>query len=96
MHSPYGSIYAIIDLVADAVLGGFSLHRHDAAAIRMFGDIATDKNFLIAMHPADYQLVRLGYLRPDHGLDAEPHPVVIITGAQWKAAQQASDNGGAQ
>lgn len=80
------ALYCILDLVADQLIGQVQLHRHEAAAIRTFGDIAALPDSLVRLHPADFALVRLGYLGDDHQL--LPDYAVVITGAQWVAAQQ--------
>lgn len=81
-----GILYAIIDSVADAIVGGIQMHRSDAAAIRAFGDIAAADGTVVNKHPEDYELRRLGYI--DTANDVQTDGVaVIITGAQWKAAQ---------
>lgn len=80
------TLYAVLDLVADNIIGGIQLHRHEAAAIRTFGDIASAENSLVHMHPTDFALVRLGHLTDTHEL--EPDYAVVLTGVQWLAAQQ--------
>lgn len=80
-------VYAILDKVADALTGGLQLHKHEAAAVRVFVDIANDPQTTIAHHPEDFELVCLGQLNEDHTLTAMARPLVILTGAAWKAAQ---------
>lgn len=81
----HANIYAVRDTVADAIVGGLQLHRADAAAIRTFGDIASQRDSIVAMHPGDFELVCLGSI---DGLSITPDARVVITGAQWLAAQQ--------
>lgn len=83
-------IYAVIDTLARDVVGGLHLHTHEATAIRFFSDIATMPNSQIALHPGDYELVRLGWL---DGLGEEnigiiTDEAIILNGATWAAAQQ--------
>jgi len=81
-------IYAVLDLIAGQIIGGLWLHRHEAAAIRMFSDVAGDPQSFIAKHPADFNLVRLGYLSEDHEL--VPEFTTVLTGATWLAAAGAA------
>ena len=80
------ALYAVRDLVAGMIVGVIQLHRHEAAAIRTFGDIASMPDSLVRLHPADFDLIRLGYLGDDQQI--EPDFAVVITGAQWAATQQ--------
>lgn len=79
-------IYALYDNVAKAIIGGLSLHYHDAPAIRMYSDIATMPQSTVGMHPADYDLLHIGSLS-DEGI-ITPVNRTVITGAQWLASQQ--------
>lgn len=78
-------IYAILDTVANALVGTIFIHRVDAAAIRMFGDIASRNDTIVGMHPRDFHLVTLGRLTDDNQIIAAPR--VILTGDAWVAAQ---------
>lgn len=79
-------IFAIYDHVADAIIGGLHLHRHQASAIRMFGDIATLPDSSIGLHPEDFDLLLLGVLNDDHTITACKE--IILAGAVWSAAQK--------
>lgn len=93
MHPNNGIIYAVIDTKADAIVGGLQLHRADAAAIRAFGDIASDPQTIIARHPEDFELRRLGFIDINNEIvTPSTESDTIITGAQWKAAQQPQEN----
>lgn len=96
-------IYAILDKKAQALTGGLQLHRHEAAAVRVFSDIASDPQTTIARHPEDFELLCLGLLndedvydekngvtpiRSAYTITATTRPTVVITGAAWKAAQK--------
>lgn len=80
-------IYAIFDVVAQMIIGGLQLHRHHAAAIRMFGDVASAKDTAIAQHPKDFNLIFLGQLNDDNTIMAIVPPEVVISGSAWLAAQ---------
>lgn len=87
-------IYIIWDKLAMEAVGIMKLHlyAHDAAAIRFFGDIASDKQSTVSRHPADYELHCIGNFdsREQEMLTPMKRPVVVITGEQWLAAQQQS------
>lgn len=97
-------IYAVRDTVAQDIIGGLHLHRHDAAAVRMFIDAATDKGTRIAQHPQDYELICLGYTdetgqlydSPDAPDDTIGPPSTILTGKQWLATITDKENQGAR
>lgn len=84
------NIYAIRDNVAKTITVGLHLFPADAAAVRFFGDIASDPNTNIARHVGDYDLVRLGSLDDEDCIlipDSSDDAIVVITGSGWKAAQ---------
>lgn len=78
-------IYAIFDTMAKDITGGLYLHKHQAAAVRFYADVATDKDTSIYRHPQDYDLILLGYIQED--LTLEPRYSVILKGSVWIAAQ---------
>lgn len=84
-------IYAIVDKTADAIIAGLHLHKHEAAAVRMFQDVAVDPRSMVNRHPADYELVCLGGITEEHTIIATERPIVILTGAAWKAATDAAE-----
>lgn len=86
---PNGSLYAVRDNVAGMLIGGIIVVRHEAAAIRTFGDIASQPDSIVRLHPADFDLLRLGHL--DDAMQLVPDFGVVITGAQWHAAQQPTE-----
>lgn len=88
-------IYAILDIVADGILGGLYLHKHEAAAVRFFNDIAGDPQTMVARHPSDFNLIRLGFYSGEGG-DHNIIPIqdgpgvaggyeVILEGSAWEA-----------
>lgn len=91
-------IYAIYDNVAKSIIGMLHMHSHEAAAVRMFVDVANMDKSMIATHPQDFDLVCLGEvcdnLAEIKGHDAGTGPIIIadnprtvLTGAAWAAAQ---------
>lgn len=79
-------LYAVYDTVADMIIGGLQVFRHDAAAVRFFNDVASIENSMVGKHPADFQLLRLGWMDDSGGIDAERD--VLMEGAQWAAINQ--------
>lgn len=80
------AVYGILDNVTNEFIGNLILMRHDAAAIRLYGDAAEAQNSQIAKRPHDYDLVKLGYLTEDnHIID---NYQVVLTGTQWAASQR--------
>lgn len=79
-------IYAVRDVVAEAVGPLLSL-AGDSAAIRTFGDVASDPQTNVNRHVADYELICCGDVHDDGRIEANEYPRVVITGVQWKAAQ---------
>lgn len=83
--------YAVRDTVAGVFAGGLHLHAGDPAAIRMFGDVASDRNTMIGLHPNDFELCCVGQFDESTGNLVGCEPVTVITGAAWRAAQQAQE-----
>lgn len=85
-------IYAVLDLVAQIIIGnapgGLMLHKHPAAAVRMFTDALSDPQMIFNKHPEDFNLVLLGHLNDDNTLDALPELEVVLAGKQWKLSQE--------
>lgn len=81
-------IYAIFDTKAQAIIGGLHIHKHEAAAIRFFGDVAAAEQTMINKHPQDYDLIRLGWISEHNVIVAEAEQTTIITGATMKEVQQ--------
>lgn len=81
-------IYAILDTLAAAIVGGLHVFPHDAPAVRFFSDIAGDPQTMIGRHPDDHSLICLGMLTEDNSIvPFADGNQVVITGAAWKAAQ---------
>lgn len=83
-------IFAILDTVANALIGGLLLHKHEAAAVRFYSDVATMKDSQIARHPQDFNLLQLGYLDDEHQL--VPDYRVVLTGENWLAANASTEH----
>jgi len=84
-------IYTILDAVAEAI-GPIVTHAADAAAVRMFGDVAADPQTNVYRHPGDYTLLCLGQVYDDGTIvPAAGGPRIVITGAAWKAAHTAAE-----
>lgn len=87
--APKQGLYVIHDTVAEHIVGFITVHKHDAAAIRMFVDVAAAPNSSIAAHPEDYQLVRVGYIDVSTLKITTEHSVVL-SGKAWAAARDAA------
>lgn len=85
MSNSNRGIYAIIDHATQDMVGLLQLFRHEAAAIRTFGDIAKMPNSQVGAHIQDHSLVRLGWLEED--LTITPDNKTILDGSAWAAAQ---------
>jgi len=59
------------------------LFKHDAVALRQFGDLCRTEGSIFAKHPADFELISLGEFDTDTGI-IEPWaaPAVLATAAQ--------------
>lgn len=79
-------IYAIYDKVAQTLTGPLMQFRADAAAVRVFNDLATDPKTQIAQHPADYDLLKLGELVDETTIF--PETETILEGSTWLALNQ--------
>lgn len=80
-------IIAIVDTLANDLATNITLHTHEATAIRWWSDACRDPNSWLAQHLDDHQLVQLGVLDGDLTIMSEKR--IILTGAQWRAMQEA-------
>lgn len=83
-------IYAVLDLVANDLLGMLALHKSEATAIRMFADIADAKGTIVNQHPGDFALLLLGnifYTDDAPYVKIVPDRRIIFTGEQYLATQ---------
>lgn len=83
-------IIAIHDNVADDLAGPITIHHNEATAIRYFSEAAAAPDSYIGRHIADYDLIQLGHLEDDLSISNSPR--TILTGKQWAAAQQPTEN----
>lgn len=77
-------IYAINDTVAGQLVGGLYAHKHEAAAVRFFCDVAAGKESLVGKHPQDFDLIRLGFIT--HHNELAPDYALVLKGETWAAA----------
>lgn len=89
-HTKTG-IYAIVDKVADNIIGGLQLHRHDAPAVRVFLDAARTTGTLVNQHTGDFMLVRLGYLNLQNQIEEDY--AIILEGETLATTQEKPDTG---
>lgn len=90
-------IYAIYDTAAESIVGTLMMFPNNTAAIRTFGDVASDPQTMVSRHIQDHQLVKLGTvddetgrLTPIAGEDME----IVMEGETWAAAQRAAEDNG--
>lgn len=88
-------IIAIIDTVANDIVGNPMLFSHPAPALRLFDDVARAGNNAVSQHVADHQLVKLGEIQigPDTDWEMQPSLEILLTGSQWLAVQPPATNG---
>jgi len=85
------SVYSVYDVKAEAYSPLF-MQAHDAAAVRAFGELLSDRQSLAAKYPEDYELHVVGEFEECPATLSESVlsggvPRVVITGAQWVQAQ---------
>lgn len=81
-------IYCLYDTLAEQVIGGLQLHKAEAAAVRVFDDLARDPQTGVGRHTKDYNLLFLGWLEEDNCItspDQDHESTIVITGKQWLA-----------
>lgn len=77
----------IVDRLAESV-GPVMVYPAVPAAIRAFGDVATDSSTMVFRHPEDFDLIQIASIDERTGeLTANLPPKVLLTGVAWKAAQ---------
>ena len=95
MEHNNGSIYAIYDNKAQEIAGQIKLHvfKHQAAALRFFGDVASDRQNLVGQHIDDFDLHCLGHISLDNNIvPTQPEDRLIITGKLWRESQLNADD----
>lgn len=84
-------LFVLYDKVAEAFLGHIIIERHPAPAVRLFSQVLADKNTSPGQHPADYELLQVGFIE-DSGQILPCEPMVITSGVAWLASQESSTN----
>lgn len=80
-------VYVLYDKLAQAIVGGLHLHKHEATALRMFSDIITMNDSRVAQHPKDFDLCRIGFYNPiTHQLTTDF--ATLMNAQRWIDAQQ--------
>lgn len=85
------SLYVIFDTVAESFIGQVIIDRHPAPVCRMFHQLLGDPKTQLHAHPADYNVLHIGYLE-DTGRLWPIDPTIIATGAAWLSAQENASN----
>ena len=79
-------IYGFHDRASQSFIGdtaGLVLFKHDAVALRSFGDLCRQEGSIFAKHPQDYELISLGEFDTETGiLEPWAAPAVLATAAQ--------------
>lgn len=80
-------VYGFHDKAAGMFIGdtaGLVLFKHDAVAIRQFGDLCRQEGSIFAKHPGDFELVSLGEFDSETGILTPwaSGPAVLATAAQ--------------
>ena len=55
-------LYVIFDAASDSVIGGVHAFPHDAVAVRMFGEIASNPQTDVCKYPKDFSLRCVGVI----------------------------------
>lgn len=76
-------IYAIYDLQAEEIVGGLHIHRNNAAAIRMFNDVAMADQTMVNRHTIDYNLIKIADLDISTAALHAITPETVLTGEAW-------------
>lgn len=87
-------IFAIRDRVAQRIVSGLEVQAHVAAAVRGFTDALSDPRQYLSKHPADFELIQVGWLVEDEGELPRAEKLqfgedaVVLTGSAWMATQE--------
>lgn len=85
-------LYQVYDNRAGSIAGPIMAERIDAPAIRTFFDILKNPQTLPGQHPDDFDLIIVGQQDEETGvIDAWTQPDIIVTGEQWRRAQEANN-----
>lgn len=61
------SVYSIFDVKGKSFANPYFM-LHDGQALRAFSDVVEDKSTVIARHPSDYKLYKIGTYDPTSGV----------------------------
>lgn len=85
------TIYAIRDTIANDLVGTqmyiLFVFRTDQQAERYFADAILEPTSMLAKHPSDYELIKIGDLDDEGNIIKEHGPEVVTTGDTLIAAQ---------
>lgn len=91
-------LYSILDTKADELTQPLIyMFSHEAAAIRWFSDICNLGKGIVAEHPQDHNLVRLGWVNHDETVaddyrrELENDFATILTGKEWSRRQHSDE-----
>lgn len=84
------SIYSVYDLASGHYMRPFFCQA-DGEAIRVFGDLANDKEHPMGMHPEDYSLCRVGAWNDQTGDIDERDLEVLCQGLEMVSLKRNSD-----
>ncbi|WNK12984.1 MAG: nonstructural protein [Microvirus sp.] len=77
------NLYTVRDNIAEQLVGGIIMESNDAPAIRAFYDALRTKGSLLAEHPADFDLLKVGYIDTQDGELEATDILTIATGNGW-------------
>jgi hypothetical protein len=74
-------LYIIRDVLAGGPAGPLVVLEHDAVAVRMFQEVASEPQSMVSRFLKDHELVCVGeFNRSTCGVDGNDYPKVIMTG----------------
>lgn len=81
-------LYILWDNAAETRGGPIMEYHNDASAVRAFTDLLKTKDTIVAQHPHDFSLLKVGAINDDTGIiTAHDTPETILDGAQWNALE---------
>ncbi|WNK14161.1 MAG: nonstructural protein [Microvirus sp.] len=82
------NIYTVRDNVSQELVGGLIMEPSDPPAMRAFYDALRTKNSLLAEHPADFDLLKIGTIDTTTGELEADNVLTIATGNGWLEIQK--------
>lgn len=79
-------LYMVYDRLANSVIGQIVLAESHGSATRDFHDALGNKDSQLSKHPADYDLLFIGFLTTS-GVIEERSLETVAQGSAWKAFQ---------